>query len=68
MTEPLSRVSTIKETGKKKAPDTRLKHEKNTRHAQETDEDCVEISEEARERSAGKKRRDILDYLNEEHS
>jgi len=54
MTEPLSRISTIKEAGKKNAPDTRLKHEKITRHAEETDEDCVEISEEARERSAGK--------------
>ena len=66
MTEPLARISTTKETGKKNAPDIRLKHEKNPRHAEATEEDSIDISEEARERAAGRKRRNILDYLNEE--
>ena len=66
MTEPLAKISTIKETGKKNAPDSRLKHEKSPRHAEETGEDSIDISEEARERAADRKRRNILDYLNEE--
>jgi hypothetical protein len=66
MTDPLTRISTIRETGKKKAPDKRLKYEKSPQHVDETEGDSVDISEEARERAAGKKRRNILDYLNEE--
>ena len=66
MTEAVTGISTTREPGKKKAADTRLKHDKNQRHADETAEDSVDISEEARERAAGKKRRNILDYLNEE--
>lgn len=66
MTEPLTRISTTKETGKKHAPDTPLKHDKHTQHSGETEEDSVDISEEARERATGKRRRNILDYLNED--
>lgn len=65
MTEPLTRISTIKETGKKNATDSRLKHEKKPRHEVDAEEDSITISEEARERAAGKKRRNILDYINE---
>jgi hypothetical protein len=66
LTEPVSGISTIKEPGKKKAPDTLLKHEKSPRHTEEAEEDSVDISDEAREKAAGKNRRNILDYLNEE--
>jgi len=65
MTEPLTKISSIKETGKKNASDSRLKHEKNQRHGVDSEEDSITISEEARERAAGKKRRNILDYINE---
>jgi hypothetical protein len=66
MTEPLSRISGAKETSKKNASDSALKHTKSPRHADEVEEDSIDISEEARERAAGKKHRNILDYLNEE--
>jgi hypothetical protein len=66
MTEPLTKVSSIKETGKKNSQGTRLKHEKKPRHVDDTEDDRIDISEEARERAAGRMRRNILDYLNEE--
>jgi hypothetical protein len=68
MTEPVSEISRVKETGKKKVPDARLKHEKHPQLPDEPGEDSVDISEEARDRAAGKKRRNILDYLKEEPS
>ena len=66
MTEALARISRTKETGNKKAPDTDQKHEKHPRHVDESGEDSIDISEEARERAAGKKFKNILDYINEE--
>ena len=66
MTDPVTVVDTIRGTGKKSVADSHLKHAKNQRHPDEADEDSVDISEEARERSAGRKRRSILDYLNDE--
>jgi hypothetical protein len=68
MTEPLTKISSTKETGKKNVQDSRLKHEIKPRQVYDSEEDCIEISEEARERAAGRKRRNILDYLNEEPS
>jgi hypothetical protein len=65
MTDPLERISPTRETGKKNAADSRLKHEKHPHHVDETETDSVDISEEAREKAAGKKRKNILDYLNE---
>jgi hypothetical protein len=66
MTEAVSEISRVKETGKKKVPDAHTKHEKHPQHPDEPGEDSVEISEEARDRAAGKKHRNILDYLKEE--
>ena len=66
MTDPLARISIIQETGKKKEHDTRLKRDKYPRHAEETEEDSIDISNEAREKAAGRTHRNILDYLNEE--
>lgn len=68
MTEPVTGISRTREPGKKNAPDAGLKHEKSPRHTDETEEDSIDISEEARERAAGRKRRNILDYLKEEPS
>ncbi len=66
MTDPVERISPARETGKKNATDSRLKHDKHLHHPYETEEDSVDISEEARERAAGKQRKNILDYLNED--
>jgi vacuolar-type H+-ATPase subunit H len=68
MTEAVSEISRVKETGKKKVSDARQKYEKLPQHPDEPGEDSVDISEEARDRAAGKKRRNILDYLKEEPS
>ena len=65
MTEPLIKISPAKETDKKKSIESRLKHEKNSEHTNEVEKDSVDISEEARERAAGKKHRNILEYINE---
>jgi hypothetical protein len=66
MTEPVTRISATRETSKKNAAETPLKHEKSPHHVEENEEDSVEISKEARERASGRKRKNILDYLNEE--
>lgn len=66
MTDPLTRISTIQETGKKKEHDARLKHDKYPRHAEESEEDSIDISKEAREKAAGRTHRNIIDYINEE--
>jgi len=66
MTDPVERISPARETGKKNATDSRLKHDKHPGHPDEAEHDSIDISEEAREWAAGKKHRNILDYLNEE--
>jgi hypothetical protein len=65
VTERINKTSAIQEAGKKKASTPLLKHEKKYRHPDETEEDSIEISDEARERAAGKKQRNILEYINE---
>jgi hypothetical protein len=66
MTEPVTGIDKTRVAGKKNTPEALLKHEKKPRHADETDDDCIDISEEARERAAGRKHKTILDYINEE--
>jgi hypothetical protein len=55
MTEPIDRISGARETGRKNVPDLRVKQEKHPRHMDENEEDCIDISEEAREKAAGEK-------------
>lgn len=63
MTEPLSEISRIKEAGRKNSRADNLKHEKLKRHPEEAEDDCVDISEEARNRASGKRRGNILEYI-----
>ncbi len=63
MTERVAEISRSKAPGKKNATDTPLKHEKSPRHTDEAEHDSIDISEEARDRAAGRKRGNILDYL-----
>lgn len=65
MTDPVERISPARETGKKNAADTRLKHGKPVRQLDDAESDSVDISEEARDRATGKKHRNILEYLND---
>ena len=66
MTDPVERISPAREPGKKNATDSRLKHKKEHHHPEEAGEDSIDISEEARERAAGKHHRNILDFLTDE--
>ena len=63
MTEPLNKISKVKETGRNNSRTDNSKHEKSKRHQEETDDDCVEISEEAHNRAMGKSRGNILEYI-----
>lgn len=65
MTDPVERIDPARGPGKKNAAGTRLKHELPLRHADETETDSVDISDEARERATGKHHRTILEYLQE---
>ena len=63
MTEPLKEISSIKEAGRKGSREGILKHGGLKRHPEETEDDIVDISEEARDRASGKKRGNILEYI-----
>lgn len=66
MTEPLNKISRVKETGRNNSRTDNPKHEKLKRHQEETDDDCVDISEEAHNRATGKSRENILEYIENE--
>lgn len=63
MTEPLSEIRRIKEADRKSSRSGDLKHEKLKKHPEEAGDDFVDISKEARERASGKKRGNILEYI-----
>lgn len=57
MTDPVDRISGTKELDRNTPRGGRFKGEKPKRHHGETEDDSVEISEEARERASGGKDR-----------
>lgn len=63
MTEPLDAISRIRGAGKKSQRGDDLKHEKSKKRHEESEDDSVDISEEARDRASGKKRGNILEYI-----
>ena len=64
MTEPVDKVSRTREVNRQKGREQLLKRDKSEQHhAEDIEDDSVEISREARDRASGKKRRNILDYL-----
>lgn len=63
MTEPLSEISRIKEVDRNSSRSGNPKHEKLKRPPEEEEDDSVDISEEARNRASGKKRGNILEYI-----
>lgn len=66
MTEPLNKISRIKETSRNSSRGGMLKHEKGKGHPLEVEDDNVDISEEARKRAARKEQGNTLeDLLNE---
>jgi hypothetical protein len=67
MTEPVEGISRAKEVAEKNKRDPgRLQREKHSGHQEAADDDSIDISDEARERAAGKRRRNIMEYINEE--
>ena len=63
MTEPLDKISRVKETGRNNSRTDNSRHERLKRHQEETDDDCVDIPEEAHKRATGKNRGNILEYI-----
>jgi hypothetical protein len=67
MTEPVEGISRVREIAEKnKREKDRLQQEKHAGHHNATEDDSIDISDEARDRAAGRKRRNILDYINDE--
>lgn len=66
MTNPVDVVSGAKEACKKSRQENPLKRGKAKHRNVRTEDDCVDISQEARDRVSGKKHRNILEYLEDE--
>ncbi|MBT1072125.1 hypothetical protein [Pelotalea chapellei] len=70
MTEPVIIISGAApicgSKDKKRPPKEALKKATTHVHSDEAGDDSVDISEEARDCASGRKRRNILEYLNEE--
>jgi hypothetical protein len=68
MTDPVVVVGGVQERGRKSGQENLSKREK-TKHFKGTPEDdSVDISQDARDRASGKKRRNILEYLEDQES
>jgi len=66
MADPVVVISGAKEAGKKSRQGSLPKRDK-ARHRQDcAEDDSVEISQEAHDRVSGKRRRNILEYLDDE--
>lgn len=63
MTEPVIGIGGMKEIGGNSRREGIFKREKGKRHPDEAPDDNVDISDEARSRASGKKRGNILEYL-----
>ena len=64
MTDPVVKIEGVKETGGKTTQSKVSKEEKRKHHSEESADDSVDISDEARDRASGKKRANILEYIN----
>jgi hypothetical protein len=67
VTEPVEKVSRSREVaGKNRRETGLLQREKSLNHQNGGEVDSIDISDEARDRAAGRKRRSILEYINDE--
>jgi hypothetical protein len=67
MTEPLNGISSTREvTEKNKREKSRLQRGNLAGHQDGVEDDSVDISDEARDKAAGRNRRNILDYINDD--
>jgi len=63
VTDLVNKVGGADTVDRKNSRGQLFKREKKARHPEETEGDSVDISQDARERAAGGKRRTILEYL-----
>jgi hypothetical protein len=66
MTDPVNKVGRTQEAERKKTHDGMVRSGKREHHSDEPANDSVDISEEARDRSSGRKRKTILEYLEDD--
>jgi hypothetical protein len=66
MTEPVEGIDRAREiTEQNKRNKDHHPQEKRTQH-QEVEDDSIDISDEARDRASGRRRRNIIDYINDD--
>jgi len=63
MTDPVNKVDGVKETSRKNSRDGLFRGDKHRHHTEQLENDNVDISEEARDKASGKKRKNILEYI-----
>jgi hypothetical protein len=66
MTDQINKISRTQETERKKTRSGIIRSEQRNYHPDEPEDDSVDISEEARDRASGRKRRTILEYLEDD--
>jgi len=66
MTDPVGVVGGVQGTGRKSGQEKQSKRGKAKHLKGATEDDSVDISQDARDRASGKKRRNILEYLDDE--
>ena len=66
MTESVKEIGKASEICGNHNRDKNLKRGKGKKQLNESKDDCVDISEEARDRASGRKRGNILEYLENE--
>lgn len=65
MTDAIIEISGARIVGRDDKQEHAPKRDKEKRRQQQQKDDCIDISKEARDRASGKKRGNILEYLEE---
>jgi len=63
MTDPVNKVSRAQEAERRQTQEGGFRSDTLRHHPDEPADDSVDISEEARERASGRKRKTILEYI-----
>jgi len=65
MTDPIDRISGVKEAGRSNTEKGFIKREKKKQKKHGVESDSIDISSEARDRASGRKQKNILEYITE---
>lgn len=63
MTDPVNRITGAKETNRKSSQEGLFKSDRRKQKTEHAEDDSVDISQEARDKASGKKRKNILEYI-----